>query len=142
MPDRHCNRASAASGKSACGIRTINHRNGASRRVGDGIAPAHRLDRQVDRFSDSRRALLNSTRAISAPEFIISKPIASARLYATALGLYEFEINGNAVSDAVFLPGRTEYAKRVPYHVFDIAPLLREGPTPAAQFWAMGGTAP
>ena len=46
--------------------------------------------------------------------FSVAKPIASARLYVTALGMYEFEINGQPVGDYVFAPGRTEYRKRVP----------------------------
>ncbi len=54
--------------------------------------------------------------------------IAKARLYATALGLYEFEINGNRVGTDVFTPGRTEYTKRVPYHVYDVTSQLTEGP--------------
>ena len=54
--------------------------------------------------------------------------IESARLYVTALGLYEFEINGARVGDNVFAPGRTEYHKRVLYHVYDLLPLLRTGP--------------
>jgi alpha-L-rhamnosidase len=60
--------------------------------------------------------------------FDLSKPIAKARLYVTALGLYEFEINGARACDAVFPPGRTEYRKRVTYHVFDVTPLLKTGP--------------
>ena len=56
-----------------------------------------------------------------------SKPVARARLYVTAMGLYEFEINGQRVGDAIFAPGRTEYTRRVPYHVFDVAPLLKAG---------------
>ena len=42
--------------------------------------------------------------------FAIDKPIASARLYATALGVYEFEINGRRVADCAFAPGRTNTA--------------------------------
>jgi alpha-L-rhamnosidase len=61
-------------------------------------------------------------------QFDITKPIAQARLYVTVLGAYEFEINGSRVGDAVFPPGRTEYRKRVPYHVYDITPLLKSGP--------------
>src|SRR4051812_31853721 len=59
--------------------------------------------------------------------FTVSKPIASARLYVTALGFYEFEINGQPVGDYVFAPGRTEYAKRVPYHAFDVTSLMQSG---------------
>jgi alpha-L-rhamnosidase len=61
-------------------------------------------------------------------QFQLDKPVESARLYVTALGLYEFEINGARVGDNVFAPGRTEYHKRVLYHVYDLLPLLRTGP--------------
>src|SRR4029079_11133210 len=59
--------------------------------------------------------------------FAIASPVRSARLYVTALGLYEFEINGRRLGDAVLTPGRTEYRKRVPYEVFDVAEHLRAG---------------
>lgn len=59
--------------------------------------------------------------------FRLPKAVASARLYVTALGLYEFEINGQRVGDHVFSPGRTEYAHRVPYDVFDVTALLTGG---------------
>jgi alpha-L-rhamnosidase len=59
-------------------------------------------------------------------EFAVEKPIASARLYVTALGLYEFEINGRRIGDYVLTPGRTEYTKRVPYHVFDVSSHLSQ----------------
>jgi len=60
-------------------------------------------------------------------EFDLNKPIAAARLYITALGLYEFQVNSKNITDAVFLPGRTEYFKRVGYHVFDITSFLKTG---------------
>ncbi|HEV2293098.1 MAG TPA: glycoside hydrolase family 78 protein [Tepidisphaeraceae bacterium] len=59
--------------------------------------------------------------------FDVSKPIARGRLYVTALGVHEFEINGQRVGQDVFAPGRTEYARRVPYHGHDVTPLLRTG---------------
>ena len=59
--------------------------------------------------------------------FTIDHPIASARLYVTALGLYDVHINGDRVGENVFVPGRTEYTKRVPYHVYDVTPHLKSG---------------
>jgi alpha-L-rhamnosidase len=61
-------------------------------------------------------------------DFSVTSAPVSARLYVTALGMYEFEINGKRVGDCVFAPGRTEYHKRVPYHVFDISALVGLGP--------------
>jgi alpha-L-rhamnosidase len=60
-------------------------------------------------------------------EFRLGRSITSARLYVTALGLYEVQINGQRVGDDVFTPGRTEYRKRVPYQVYDVTSLLRTG---------------
>ena len=53
--------------------------------------------------------------------------VASARLYVTALGLYEARLNGGRVGDAVLAPGWTDYARRVPYQTYDVTGLLREG---------------
>ena len=44
--------------------------------------------------------------------FMVSKPVAMARLYATALGTYEASINGKPVNDHQLDPGWTDYAKR------------------------------
>ena len=51
----------------------------------------------------------------------------TARLYITALGLYECTLNGRPVGDGVLAPGWTDYHKRVQYQVFDVTDLLREG---------------
>jgi alpha-L-rhamnosidase len=59
--------------------------------------------------------------------FTLSRPIASARLYATALGLYEISINGRRVGDSVFAPGWTDYRKRVQYQTYDVTDLLAAG---------------
>ncbi|MCZ7547314.1 MAG: alpha-L-rhamnosidase N-terminal domain-containing protein [Anaerolineae bacterium] len=56
------------------------------------------------------------------------RPIASARLYVTALGLYECYLNGARVGDEVFAPGWTDYNTRVQYQVYDVTDLLRAGP--------------
>ncbi|HEY8966958.1 MAG TPA: family 78 glycoside hydrolase catalytic domain, partial [Candidatus Methylacidiphilales bacterium] len=59
--------------------------------------------------------------------FTLPAGVRSARLLATALGLYEAEVNGKPVGDQVFAPGWTEYAKRVPYQRHDVTALLRKG---------------
>jgi alpha-L-rhamnosidase len=60
-------------------------------------------------------------------QFDVGRSVAHARLYVTALGAYEFELNGARVGEAAFAPGRTEYRKRVPYHVYDVTSLLKSG---------------
>jgi Alpha-L-rhamnosidase N-terminal domain./Bacterial alpha-L-rhamnosidase. len=60
-------------------------------------------------------------------EFRASCKISSARLYATALGLYELSINGRPVGDEVLAPGWTSYGKRLLYQSYDVGELVREG---------------
>uniref|UniRef100_UPI001968F02D glycoside hydrolase family 78 protein n=4 Tax=Streptomyces TaxID=1883 RepID=UPI001968F02D len=45
--------------------------------------------------------------------FTIRPGVAAARLYATAHGVYEAELNGSAVGDHVLAPGWTTYGKRL-----------------------------
>ena len=59
--------------------------------------------------------------------FTLAGPVRRARLYATARGLYELRLNGERVGDAVLAPGWTDYAQRVQYQTYDVAPLLRSG---------------
>lgn len=60
-------------------------------------------------------------------EFTAGKPVKRATVYATALGLYDLELNGKRVGDAVFTPGWTDYKKRLYYQAFDVTPLVRSG---------------
>ncbi len=59
--------------------------------------------------------------------FTTSRAISSARLYATALGVYEASINGQPLGDARLDPGWTDYAKRVMVQTFDVTAALRRG---------------
>ena len=60
-------------------------------------------------------------------EFTLDAPVASARLYVTALGLYEARLNGRRVGDEELAPGWTDYARRVRYAVHDVADGLVPG---------------
>jgi alpha-L-rhamnosidase len=55
------------------------------------------------------------------------KKVASARVYASALGLYELEINGKPVGDQVLAPGWTNYDKRIQSQTYDVTKLLASG---------------
>src|SRR5206468_3801166 len=59
--------------------------------------------------------------------FHLEGSVASARLYITALGLYEASLNGRPVTDAVYRPGWTDYHRRVPYQAYDVTALLQPG---------------
>lgn len=60
-------------------------------------------------------------------EFEADTAIKRATLYATALGNYEVQLNGKYITDARFLPGWTDYKKRVYYNTFDVTSILQEG---------------
>ncbi|WP_309397658.1 family 78 glycoside hydrolase catalytic domain [Cerasicoccus maritimus] len=60
-------------------------------------------------------------------EFAVEGEIVDARLYATAKGLVEFEINGQNVTGNKFLPGWTDYSIRLPSHCFDVTALVQNG---------------
>jgi alpha-L-rhamnosidase len=57
----------------------------------------------------------------------VSKTVASARLYVTALGSYRAYLNGQSVADDVLTPDFTDYRKRVLYQTYDVTPLVRSG---------------
>ena len=54
-----------------------------------------------------------------------SRSLRRARIYATALGVYDIAINGNPVSDAFMAPGWTSYHNRLQYQSYDVTELLR-----------------
>ncbi|GJC87863.1 hypothetical protein ColLi_10701 [Colletotrichum liriopes] len=62
-------------------------------------------------------------KTFNAPEV----PVARARLYITALGLYEAHLNGTRIGDEWLAPGWTAYQHRIQYQVFDVGSLLKPG---------------
>jgi alpha-L-rhamnosidase len=62
-----------------------------------------------------------------AGEFTIDAPVVSARLYATARGIYEAFLNGRRIGDAELTPGFTAYRKRIQVQTFDVTALVVEG---------------
>lgn len=73
----------------------------------------------------------DTSRANPAPylrhEFAVRAPVKAARLYITALGVYEAQINGVVVGDHVLAPGWTVYDQRLRYQTFDVTALLQAG---------------
>jgi alpha-L-rhamnosidase len=59
-------------------------------------------------------------------EFILKKKIKNAFLFISALGLVKAYLNGKSVSDDLFVPGWTDYNKRVCYKIYDVKELLAE----------------
>lgn len=60
-------------------------------------------------------------------ELVESAHITSARLYITALGIYEAEINGKRVGDLVLAPGWQSYHHRHAYDTYDVTDLITPG---------------
>jgi len=60
-------------------------------------------------------------------EFAVRAGVKSARLYASALGVFELELNGTVVGDHVLDPGWTSYHHRLRCQTFDVTGLLHEG---------------
>ncbi|MFF4504272.1 family 78 glycoside hydrolase catalytic domain [Streptomyces sp. NPDC001401] len=70
--------------------------------------------------------------------FTLDRAVASARLYITAYGVYEAEINGTRVGDHVLAPGWTSYRHRLRYQTFDVTGLLRDGANAIGAFLGEG----
>ncbi|MFF3500625.1 family 78 glycoside hydrolase catalytic domain [Streptomyces sp. NPDC003247] len=65
--------------------------------------------------------------ALLRTSFELPAPVVRARLYITAHGLYEAEINGLRVGDEVLAPGWSSYHHRLRYATHDVTALLTEG---------------
>ncbi|KAI3550497.1 hypothetical protein CSPX01_01547 [Colletotrichum filicis] len=57
-------------------------------------------------------------------QFSVNFPALQARLYVTAQGVYEAEINGQRVGDYFLAPGWTSYEGRLQYQTYDVTSLL------------------
>ena len=74
-------------------------------------------------------------------EITTDKPIARARLYATAMGVYEVELNGKKLGDRYFAPGFTSYKSYLQYQTYDVTPFMTGHDTLTATVaggWAVG----
>lgn len=60
--------------------------------------------------------------------FDLGTGIRAARLYISALGVYEAQLNGQTAGDHVLAPGWTVYNERLRYQTFDVTDLVEEGP--------------
>ena len=72
--------------------------------------------------------------------FTVDQPVTSARLYVTALGLYEARLNGRRVGDGFLTPGWTDYTQRIAYQTYDVTGLLNQGDNVLGAIIAHGGT--
>jgi alpha-L-rhamnosidase len=58
-------------------------------------------------------------------EFSAPKSVKSARVYVSALGLYELYLNGEKVGDELFTPGWTSYKNRIQYQTYDVTDMVK-----------------
>ncbi|MCI2957132.1 glycoside hydrolase family 78 protein [Agromyces atrinae] len=84
--------------------------------VADFVSPSPSSDETLPRPAHYVRADLD-----------VSAPIASARLYVTAHGMFEARLNGAPVSDELFAPGWSSYEHRLRYRTYDVTDALRAG---------------
>lgn len=82
---------------------------------------------QVSGDTDSVFANLPPSLPLLRGEFTAGQNIASARLYASAMGLYEASINGQKAGDQFLAPGWTDYNKRIQSQTYDITSLVHPG---------------
>jgi alpha-L-rhamnosidase len=91
-----------------------------------GLDPSDWLARPLG-LADDPGELTPSPSPRFAAAFRLAARPTRARLYLTALGVVEAEINGQAVSDEVLAPGWTAYRHRLAYDTQDVTHLLRAG---------------
>jgi alpha-L-rhamnosidase len=53
-------------------------------------------------------------------ELLFDKPVKSARVFSTALGIYDIHINGKKIGKDYFTPGFTSYHNQMQYQIYDI----------------------
>jgi alpha-L-rhamnosidase len=91
------------------------------------LSPSDWVARPVGAFwnedpeSDDRRPSLVRR------EFDVAGGLVRARLYASAHGLYETEVNGARVGTDALSPGWTVYRERLRYYTYDVTRMLRPG---------------
>ncbi|TFC21130.1 alpha-L-rhamnosidase [Cryobacterium glucosi] len=81
------------------------------------------LDWRVDFISPSVTADAGIPRPayLLRAEFDAPEGVARARIYATAHGVYELELNGAAVGTELFAPGWTSYNHRLRFQTYDVS---------------------
>lgn len=70
--------------------------------------------------------------------FKVKKEIKEAYAYTTALGLYNFYLNGQKVGEDEMTPGWTSYQRHLLYQTYDVTGCLKEGTNVAGAMLAAG----
>ena len=93
----------------------------------DGAWP---LARPVARWGDppwGRDPALVRPPRLLRRRFTVGRLVRRARIYASALGVYELRFDGSPVSDERMAPGWTDFRQRVEYQAFDVTPFATPG---------------
>ncbi len=91
-----------------------------------------RAAREVATYGANPWGRINQALVLPSPrllrnEFTLSKPIKSATLHGTALGIFEMHLNGQKVGSDYFMPGWSDYAKRTYACSYDVTKQLWQG---------------
>ena len=71
----------------------------------------------------------------------VEKPLKKATVYATAMGIYALEIDGQPVGSQYFAPGFTSYPTHLQYQTYDVTGMMKESSVLTATVaggWAVG----
>ncbi|MDR0759340.1 MAG: alpha-L-rhamnosidase N-terminal domain-containing protein, partial [Treponema sp.] len=77
--------------------------------------------------AEDENAGASSAGTLLRKEFVVSGPVKSARLYASAKGLYRAVVNGRRAGAEVLNPGWTEYKERLLFQTYDVTDSLSPG---------------
>lgn len=72
----------------------------------------------------AREERSTATETLFRKQFSVSKTVSRAKLWCTAAGIYEVEINGQRVAEDFLNPGFTTYEKRLLHQMYDVTNLL------------------
>lgn len=98
----------------------------AKKRLSGGESAEYEYVRIIDEsgavLSDGEKA--SSSAPIYRRDFTVNGSVASARLYASALGAYEVYLNGERLGNSYLNPGRTQYSEKIYYQTYDVTSLI------------------
>ena len=97
-------------------------------------------DWTVDWWSPSESAPVEAPRPayLLRAAFQASGEVRRARLYATAHGVHELEVNGSRISDEILAPGWSSYRHRIRYRTHDVTSRIEHGDN-AVGVWLADG---
>ncbi|WWC63696.1 uncharacterized protein I303_106301 [Kwoniella dejecticola CBS 10117] len=108
-------------------------KNGSWTERAESVVEAGLLDKQdwtsdfvtcsIDQPLDKSKRPFRLRQSFTVPSSLLSR----ARLYVTALGVYESYLNGVRIGENVLAPGWTSYKSRLSYQTYDVTHLVKEG---------------